>query len=62
LKKRLIQTFFGKKSCFQPRILQKKHIYYLICALIRGELMHYEEEEEDWKDEDEEDDNWRDDE
>jgi len=42
-------------NCFRHLILQKTHIYPLICALIvGGKLMHYEEEEEEWEEEDEE--------
>jgi hypothetical protein len=56
LKKSHSKAYFGEITCFLPLILQKKHIYQLICALIvGGGLMYYEEEEEDWKDEEEED-------
>jgi len=52
--------YFGKKTCFQRRIKQKKHIYSLICALlVRGELMHHEAEEE-WEEDEEK--NWLDEE
>ncbi|MCW4030849.1 MAG: hypothetical protein NWE80_00615 [Candidatus Bathyarchaeota archaeon] len=62
MKKSYSKAYFGKKSCFLPLILQKKHIYQFICALIvGGELMHYEEEEEEWEEEDEET-NWLDEE
>ena len=58
------KSYFAQKTCFQSLILQKKHIYQLICAvIIGGELVHYKEEEEDWEDEEEEeeekDDYWR---
>lgn len=64
LKNRYYAPYFGEKTRFQPLIYQKRHIYKLICALIvGGELMRYEEEEEDWTEEENEDEDrsWLDD-
>ena len=63
-KKRQFKPYFGEKTCFQPLILQKKHKCKLIRVLIvGGELMSYEEEEEDWTEEENEDEDrsWLDD-
>ncbi len=63
MKKGYSKAFFSELTLFHAPILQKKHIYLLICALIvGGELMHCKEEEDEYWANDEDEDFWGDEE
>lgn len=63
IKKSYIKAFSNELTLFKTPIMQKKHIYQIICALIaEGELMHYKEEEDEYWANEEDDDLWGDEE